>query len=723
VVPRGGRRLDSFSASEPARPPSAGAQTHQANDMTTRRHLWALALAAGGLAAGAAAPGVSSPLAPGSSPAQENRGEEFRTKFRQAMEIADKDAMAKLVRLYQREASQIVMDLCEAIPEGTNESIEKEVAALSSAWKTSLKSNFVDIVYKYFSRMSKEEAKARTQVGVVYNAAFRRYTATIAAKDGPGFDKSCIEFESIAADYEKVGDYFYAARAWNVAATCVDLAYRTKDQADLPRVARDLKRCVEDCGKIEFNDTWFVEVKARYEGLKHLIENEAGGDANGGNAAPSVPVASSAAVPVAAQFEAVPALDAFERPNYHADEIYPIWPSVYLRAKGSNGNFLAIGKLPRILRLGSSQLSLDFDGDDKPDQDFPMMGNKTVVQFPIGQGDEHRQWACITELGTNKDSFQGLQVNLSADDNQCSIYVLSAASVVGTLNGTKLRVIDDNMDGKYGSPPQPWQYQGLLAGDDQPDIDCVVVGDGKRARPWSEYLEVGGAWYQMEPVKVGMSFNATPVTLETGKLKLVFKGEPPAFVIVQGTEKLEKSCFDLLQNGPAEVDVPVGRYKLLFGILRKGKKSQVMKALILPSKTMADWRVEAGKTTTISLGAPFAFDFEQHVEGEKLTVTGASVVVTGSSGERYERLWNCVPRPEVSWRKAGTKKASKSEKMPVVLDLNEQDEKGMRKYDWAMTWQPLNLVLEVKLKTGESAEAQLVEKKNKLFGEIESSWK
>jgi hypothetical protein len=99
------------------------------------------------------------------------------------------------------------------------------------------------------------------------------------------------------------------------------------------------------------------------------------------------------------------------------------------------------------------------------------------------------------------------------------------------------------------------------------------------------------------------------------------------------------------------------------------------------------------------------------------------VTVIGTVGnERYERLWNCVPRPELSWRKAGTKKGSKPERLGIVEDLNAEDESGKRLHDAADTFHPLDLSVEVKLKENESAEVQLVEKKNKLFGPIESGW-
>ena len=91
--------------------------------------------------------------------------------------------------------------------------------------------------------------------------------------------------------------------------------------------------------------------------------------------------------------------------------------------------------------------------------------------------------------------------------------------------------------------------------------------------------------------------------------------------------------------------------------------------------------------------------------------------IVGRGGERYERVWNAVPKPDVSVRKAGSKRGSKGETMDLVLDQQVITDTG----DWAVAWFPRDL--EVSNKAGEDAEVQLVEKKNKLFGKIESVWK
>ena len=654
-----------------------------------------------------------------------DKQEEFNTKFRQALEINAKDEVAKLVRAYTEQAMSRVIDLCGTLPNGgETEQAGKELRVLKEAWKTSYKSNFVDKIYNYFSLLEARASKELEKLNRQYDAEYKKYDENLSRKDPGTSDALASEFETIGKGYVEIGYQLFAARAFNLAGLNLDTPIRGNG-ADLNRAADAYGSCVKACEAWEINDNWALSVKGRFDALTRDGKGSAGGVAPG-SAAPIVAAPLKTAEPItsAMHFEAVPNIETYVRPGYSLDGIYILWPVVNIREKGTSGNFQAlVNKKVKIMRTGAAALMLDADGDDKPDKEVPASGNKALVQFQVGDGAEKRDWAFITEVGTDKESYEGVSVNFQPSDPQFLLYVMSAASMVGSLNNVPVRVFDDNMDGIYGSPPIPWQNPGLTTGSFQQDMDALLVGAEKHARPWSEFAEVGGTWYQFEPQKGGVEVKATPMTFECGKLKLDYKGEPPEYVIVQGTGNFEKSYFDLMQNGGAEVNVPVGKYQLFFGIVRKGKKQQMMKALILPGKRTPSWSVEAGKTVVIPLGAPFAYDFDTEIKDGKLTVKGPSVTVIGSASERYERLWNCVTRPELAWRKAGTKHASKPEKLGIVEDLNEKDEQGHTKHEFTDTYHPLDLSVEVKLKEGEGVEVQLSEKKNKLFGAIESIWK
>ncbi len=653
-----------------------------------------------------------------------NRDAEFATKFRMALEINAKDEIAKLVRSYSDSAITRVIDLCQVLPGGGNEIAEKELKVLKEAWRTAFRSGFVDKMYDYFSLLDSRGVRELGKLDPQYNELWKKFEEVKLRKDTATLDAMAGEFEKVAKAYAEVGYQLFAARAYSSAANCLDVTYHGAT-ADLNRAADDLAAAVHACEACEINDAWALGVKGRFEALTHEGKGAAAGSTPGGVAPlAAAPVKTAEPLTSVMHFEAVPNIETFARPNYSLDDVHILWPSVNLREKGTSDGFQALAnKKVKIIRTGSAALVLDTDGDGKADKDVPSSGNKALIQFQIGDGAEKRDWAVVTEVGGDKESYEGLQVNFQPSDGLFLLYVMSAASMVGTLNNIPVRVFDDNMDGIYGSAPIPWANPGLLAGSFQSDMDALAVGTEKHARPWSEYAEVGGTWYQFEPQKCGVEVKATPTTLESGKLKLECKGEVPDYVILQGEGAFANTYIDLLQNGGAEVNAPAGKYHLFFGIVRKGKKMQVMKALILPGKRTPSWIVEVGKTVVVPLGAPYQFDFDTELKDGKVTVKGASVTVIGSQSERYERLWNCVARPEVTWRKAGTKKGSKPEKLGIVEDINEKDDKGHSKHEFADTYHPLDLAFEVKLKEGELVELQLSEKKNKLFGAIESVWK
>jgi hypothetical protein len=368
---------------------------------------------------------------------------------------------------------------------------------------------------------------------------------------------------------------------------------------------------------------------------------------------------------------------------------------------------------PTALRDGASTVALDTDNDGKGDQPIPVTGNWEPVQFEIGEGDEKRPWALLATVGADKDLYQGIEISLMPQDTYFTLYFVPAASMVGTVEGVPVRVFDDNADGVYGSAPKFWHHTGMSDGHDQPELDAFLVEGEGRARPWSEYQKIGDTWYKLAAAKGGKVLEATPVQLEVGTLELAYEGGPPTWLVVRGKGQFENSYFDL-SSGKAEV--PTGAYELFYGELRKGKKRATAKAVIVPGAESPTWSVEAGATAKVELGAPYGFDFKIERSGEHVTVVGKSVVVIGKAGERYERTWNCVPRPEASWRKAGTKKGSKGELLDLVLDQFAIGEKG-----WPAAWSPLDVTMTLK-GSPDKIEVQLFEKKNKLFGEIESVW-
>ena len=436
-------------------------------------------------------------------------------------------------------------------------------------------------------------------------------------------------------------------------------------------------------------------------------------------------MATGAPIKLTVAFEALESIEQFARPNYYADELYQSWPWLFFGTKGGAGaEFPAHQQRgPLLTRVAASEIALDSDRDGKGEKSIRLTGKLVAVECELTTDGPRRPWAFAMITGIASDRYQGLDYYLEPLDLFFYAFYVAAGSMLGTLGETEVRVIDENLDGFYGSQPLTWQYFGLTEGFFHPEFDSLVIGDSERALPWSDYVQVPeeeGTWYKLEPQDSGTAFAATPMKFETGRLQLAYEGPPVTWLVVRGEGQFANAYFDLLAGGKDGVEVPVGTYYLFAGEVRKGKKQQASKALILPPSTPLSWTVAAGATTKVELGGPFGFDFKTSRTQDGVTVLGKSVVVTGARGERYERPWNCVARPEVSVRKQGQKKGGTPEEMDVVMDLNALDDDGQNRYQLGDAWFPLDTTLQF---VGDAYEVQLTEKKNDLFGKIESAWK
>lgn len=657
----------------------------------------------------------------------------FKERFKKAMADKKPAEMTRLVKDDEREAELWIVRACEVLADRADPEEEAFFTAIHDAWKTAFKCEFPVRYREWFKGLDAAARRERKELVNRWDKVRNEFVANKEARDGFAFLQILEEVEQLGAYFEQVGDQWHSSEAWLVYAACLDEALRG-ESADFSKAARGYEYAIAAREKFDCKDGAHADALKRKEELaKKLAGAEApagdsgkGGDAGGGKpadpAAPAAPVDLGPPLKTPLAFEPLSSVEQFVRPYYFADEIFAIWNPIQLKGNGSTSPIPRVEGAPLVHRVGTADVRMDVDGDGKgdgkADEKVPMTNTSTPVRVMLGQGETARPWAFFAYVGGNQENYQGVTMNLEATKEQVTIYVLSAASVVGNVAGTQIRLIDDTSDGKYGEEPQTYGYVGLTSGTFQPDLDSMVIGAGKRARPWSEQVEIGGKWYKLEEQLEGRELTAAPIAPETGVLKLDYKGgTAPAYVILRGTGDLKNCYFDLVEGGAKGVTVPVGRYQLFYGEVRKGKKKQVQKAVILPGKAGVNYDVKRGGTTTVTLGAPFKFDFALSKTDEGLaTVQGRSVCVVGSAGERYERSWNCVPRPEIFWRKKGTKAPSKPVRMPFMMDSNAFEKMG-----WEASWFPLDAEVDTKEK-GE-VEFQLADKKHDLFGKVESDWK
>lgn len=656
------------------------------------------------------------------APLSAQRESEFMTEFRKLTAVhAAPEELGKLVKKYEEQAILAVIEICEAIGSGSNDQLEEEIAALGKAWKKSHGTGFVDNIYNYFSvGLSGPFKKQRKTLIDRFNIQRKEFDVASEAKDTGRLTAIGLELRSMGDAFLELGDQYMAAQCFRTTAVCFEDTLNG-DKADLKRACEAWGLYLAARERIELKDKAYDQIKVRFDQLEY---DGYGDPAKGPEARAAARAATDTAfapTPMKGAFQLLTDIEAIQRPNYSADSNFQIWPTVPLGAVDSTATFPTVERGPTVIRTGANKATVDMDGDGKGDVEIPLTGKIQPLEITIGSGDSQRKWGFLACIGQQRDMYQGFAFNLGPDQNQMQIYVQNAGSLTGTINGVPVRVIDDNFDGLYGSPPKDWAYIGVIEGSFQKDVDSIVIGESKVARPWSKLTKIGEAWFKLEPNETATDIVATRIEIDTGFLQLDLKGAPATWIIVRGTGNNSDYFFDVANGGTNKVEVPIGSYELYVGQVASGKKQQTMKALVLPGAGSRSWKVEKGGTTKVELGAPFGFDFKVSQDETTLTVEGKSICVVGRGGETYQRLWNCVLTPEVNVRKEGAKKGKKEAKLVPVGSQEELQDPDGANNDYGYAWFPLNKPIK---KPGEGTfEAQLFEKGHKLFGKIESDWK
>ncbi|HED67017.1 MAG TPA: hypothetical protein ENJ09_15855 [Planctomycetes bacterium] len=651
-------------------------------------------------------------------PLHAQRDSAFMKSFRSAMKLHDTDAMAKEVKGHQLEAIKAVMETCGLISEGSSDELEEEIDALGRAWKKAFGSDFVSGQYVFFSLMDQRTKVARRKLLERYRILYPEYEKAVSKKDKAVLPQLGYEFEGLAKAFAELGDgYMASSCAWHMA-TCFEEEALGKE-ADLRKACEAYALAVRERERIDLKDSTLASLKARFQELEYAGYGDPskGPEARAAEKAKENPAYAPHAF--GGVFEVAP--DCGKRPRliYEGDPIYQVWFTINLGRgpskgqPGSTGTFPSVADSPKVIREGYAKVGIDTDGDGKGDVDLPVTGKEALVQFNLPDG---RPWAFRATVGLERDTYQGLQpFNIAPSDDQMVIYISPAASIVGMIEGVRVQIFDDSMDGRYGGEPLSWGALGTREGDYEYVLDSVLIGDSKTLAPFSAIQKIGDAWYRFETNKDGADVTIRRTDITSGKVKLEMKGASCDYLILKGTGNLEGVYVNIASKGG--VEVPEGTYELLTGRISKGKRDSMRKALICNSKATKLIPVRAGQTTKVELGAPFGFDFQFSEDEGSVTVRGETVVVTGRGGEVYERFWNCIPHCEASVRAQGAKKGGKAIKMVPAGSQEEMAEKG-----WKSVWFPLDVTIP-KAKKGKGAEVQLTEKKNKLFGKIVSEWK
>lgn len=670
-----------------------------------------LAAAAAGAALTSAGPTVAAPVLTAAAPVQDAELDAFRVEFDKAAQLGNKALMDGIMRKQKDVAVRMIVFTAERMAEAPNEVLAQRYAAMSASWTRAFDSDFPQKLELFFGRLPETVKSQRKTLRTKFDEAVREYADLMGKKDAAALLVNADKMHEIAAGFESLGDKYHASQAFLFEGVARSQDVQGED-ADLHKVSDAYGAMVRLREEWELKDTYYNQTKPTAEALRgrgYGKDAAAAGEAPG-----AAPKSAGEVLTVPLEFEVFDALKDLDRPSYYLDEHRQIWPQVSLKGTGSKTKINRFDDGPLVIRESSAKVMVDEDGDGKGDVEWPTRGKFEVLTVDVGSGASKRKWAVLTEVGRTDDYYQGNQMNLGATDDSFNVYFIPAGAMVGEINGERVQFIDDDVNGTYGSWPQSWGSLGLAEGVFGPEMDSMRVGKEKKARPFSEFAKIGDQWFKLEMQDGGTKLLATPQDLKTGTVSLKGKGLKPDFFVLKGKgEGLDNTYVDVSDG--KKVEIPAGRYELYWGMVSKGKGMQRMKAMILPGSESPTYEVPVDGDLTIEYGKPYGFDFTYDDRDGKVTVTGKSVRIVGAGGEAYDRFYGCVPEVVAGVRKAGAKRATSEVTMRPVTS-----NQGVAEHGWAAMWKPIDGVLDA---PGEDVEVQLTQKKNKLFGKLESDWK
>jgi hypothetical protein len=256
-------------------------------------------------------------------------------------------------------------------------------------------------------------------------------------------------------------------------------------------------------------------------------------------------------------------------------------------------------------RRGVEFVAVDVDGDGKLAADEVVTVNNRRARVKVKIGGEMRAL-----------NLSGIAV-YTKRGKVTSVYGRYAPgwAMKGEINGTPVRLVDCNLDGKYT----------------QNGKDVIAVGNSSVGIPLRKLHQVGKGHYRLTIAEDGSSIEHEQATdLKLGLVKHAINSSALKMLVLSTSEGV---CYDLVTS--ASTGIPAGTYKLEIGVLVSGGDVTP----IVPSKKSMEYEIQPGKLNILRLGSPLHMSFSSGYSNGHLSV-GGPIVAVGDGGEHYPNGWN-----------------------------------------------------------------------------------
>jgi len=238
------------------------------------------------------------------------------------------------------------------------------------------------------------------------------------------------------------------------------------------------------------------------------------------------------------------------------------------------------------------------------------------------------EWAPIPAAGTmlisgkaDGKSYVIRLVDMIARFNKTSVtcwgQALIRSSMKGTLGRIPIRILDDDMDGKFS------QKASGRGG------DAILIGRSTSAVPLRAMHRIGKDIYRLKVAADGSSVDYERVA-ETalGQVNAIFPANTMKALVLVGRD----CAFDIKTDGLA--GIPAGPYMLAYGVVSRSAATLTFR----PGRATPQYDIKDGMINTLRIGKPVRVDFAASYGKGKVGLSAGAVSIVGSGSEIYGPL-------------------------------------------------------------------------------------
>ncbi len=683
--------------------------------------------------------------------AQDMTKEQWRADFGKGVELVDDKLQDKLTKRQPLFALSYYEELWYE-KDGGNEASAAKCRALAASWKRSFDNgDTMEHLDRWCSGAGTSVYQQLQKTRTNSYKLWLHYTDTVVKSQVKAdYEQVVQQFMDLARNAESIGHSLEVADLWNLASVVLS---RMPDRT-LPN-RRDSVFASEQflAARKQWNFTFdehyiktaeFVKAeKVRLEADEKLGEKrKADGYSADAKGVDSLVMPNAVEEKHALKFEALTGWDELDWGSKGGP--HPaFWWMASTQKPGSSARVAWFRAREIYLhRTGSSKFAIGFDpADSKGAVDVDVSPKGKVSTFWL-DSDRKRPYAMAFWIGSDREMVNEAECNLSPGDEIANVYYRSASSWKTQIGADAITLYDDSADGNPGEASpfgREFKTPVLGAHDLDPEkqtlvplLDSMRIGKGPRV-PFSEFVKLSTGWVYVRKSPNGDELGVRPLNpeyLKPGKIKLVWNGPKPTApvqLVVQGLGDYQTAMFDVA--GGKEIEVPAADYKVIWGRVMVGKGSRSQLASLYGGDAKP-FTVEAGKTFTLTMGAPFTLQFHRRGD-ENVSIDALKVHLAEASGCVFAELHGISLACDVLAAKEADGKGAKPVGKFVRFTDPELVNQAASKHNNIGTvvasfpmpdgYRSGELVLSVKLPAA-GMKIGLSIKKHPLFGEIKSAW-